>query len=85
MIKKMQKVATEFKRMEMLKFMAGERIFQEGVSIAKNLLQMGSLKAAEKAIITFMTQAVLESDLEKAQSFAVALEVLKDYKKSQKN
>jgi hypothetical protein len=85
MLKKMQRAAISFKRMEMLKHMAGERTFQEGITIVKNLLQMGTLKDAEKTIIKLMTQAVLEGDIEKAKSFAVALEVLKDYKKNQKN
>jgi hypothetical protein len=84
MFKKMQRAMQEIAYFQKLRAIVGEKIFEEGVEIAKSYLQGLGYKQAKKLIETSCRRALLFGDVEDAKKFAVAIEVLEDVKRNQK-
>jgi hypothetical protein len=85
MLKKMRRVMKEINYFQKLKKCVGEDLFKEGLEIAKFYLQTLSYAKARKLLVAGLCRALLLGDIETAKKYAVALEVLKDFRKNQKN
>ena len=84
MVKKMQKAMREISAFQRLKAIVGDNVFEEGVEIAKTFLKRFGYKQAKKLIDSACHNALLLGEVETAKKYAVALEVLEDFKKNQR-
>jgi hypothetical protein len=80
----MQKAMKEIVYFQKLKEMVGKELFVEGVELAKLSLQSLSYTEAKKLFISTLCRALLLDDVETAKKYAVALEVLEDFRKNQR-
>jgi hypothetical protein len=84
MIKKMQRAMQEISYFQKLKDCVGEDLFKEGIEIAKFYLQILSYAEAKKLFVATLCRTLLLGDVETAKKYAVALEVLEDFKRNQR-
>jgi len=84
MVRKMQRAMQEISYFQKLKILVGEKVFKEGIELAKNYLQALGYRQAKKFFETSCRRALLCGDIEEAKKYAIALEVLEDVKRNQK-
>jgi hypothetical protein len=84
MVKKLQKAMQEISYFQKLKAVVGEKVFKEGVDVAKDYLQTLGYRQAKKFFEMSCRRALLFGNVEEAKKFAVAIEVLEDVKRNQK-
>ena len=84
MVKKMQRAMQEIHYFQKLKAVVGEKVFKEGVELARDYLQTLGDRQAKKFFEMSCRRALLCGDVEEAKKYAVAIEVLEDVKRNQK-
>jgi hypothetical protein len=84
MFKKMQRAMQEISYFQKLKETVGEELFTRGVEMANFFLQLWGYRKAKRLFVSALCRSLLFEDIERAKKYAVALEVLEDFKRNQK-